>query len=88
MAGLPPLQKDPYVLAYRYWEYMTINPRRQRERCNPYYEQLLANQPDPKKGATDDLSRAISYARAHHECFYELRDVSRIIRWLEDSLQE
>ncbi|KAI8936811.1 hypothetical protein NX059_006051 [Plenodomus lindquistii] len=85
MVNPPPLYKDPYVLAYRYWEYMNDNPRRHRELCNQYYEKLLANQPDPEKEATDDKSRAIRYAKAHYECFYELRDVSRIVHWLHDT---
>ena len=85
MAELPPLRRDLYVLAYRYWDYMTENPRRRRERCNPYYENLLANQPDPDVDATDDRSRAIRYAKKHYECFYEIRDVERIIGWLDEA---
>jgi hypothetical protein len=42
---LPPLLKDPYALAYRYVDYMDENPKRIQEKCNPYYERLLANQP-------------------------------------------
>lgn len=63
---------------------MANNPRRQRELCNQYYEQLLANQPDPKKEAMDDKSRAIRYAKAHYACFHGLREITRIIRWLDD----
>jgi hypothetical protein len=40
---LPPLRKDPYALAYRYVDYMTENPQQFQEKCNPYYEKLLAN---------------------------------------------
>jgi hypothetical protein len=76
-------RNDPYVLAYRYWEYMTEHPRRKRQLYNPYYEQLLANQPDPKPNATDDRSRAIRYAKKHYESFYEIRDIERIIQWLD-----
>ncbi|KAF2852807.1 hypothetical protein T440DRAFT_466383 [Plenodomus tracheiphilus IPT5] len=83
MPQIPPLQKDPYIVAYRYWEYVAKNPGRPRELCNQYYERLLANQQDPKAEATDDKSRAIRYAKAHYECYYELRDISRIIRWLD-----
>ncbi|KAF1842586.1 uncharacterized protein K460DRAFT_409988 [Cucurbitaria berberidis CBS 394.84] len=85
MAKLPSLHKDPYVLAYKYWDYLTENPRLRRESCNPYYENLLANQPDPDGDATDDRSRAIRYAKTHYECFYEIRDIDRIIGWLGDA---
>ncbi|EMD60763.1 hypothetical protein COCSADRAFT_344809 [Bipolaris sorokiniana ND90Pr] len=77
-----PLDKDPYALAHRYREYMTEHPRRFLEYCNPYYERLLANQPDPAADATDDHSRAIPYAKVHYECFYEIRDIRRIITLL------
>ncbi|KAF2133600.1 hypothetical protein P153DRAFT_363764 [Dothidotthia symphoricarpi CBS 119687] len=83
MSTPPPLLQDPYALAYRYTEYMNQYPRRRREKCNPYYEKLLANQPDPKPEATDDRSRAIRYAKEHYECFYEIRDIRRIVVWLE-----
>ncbi|EUC29689.1 hypothetical protein COCCADRAFT_39976 [Bipolaris zeicola 26-R-13] len=76
------LQEDPYALAHRYREYMIEHPRRFLEYCNPYYEKLLANQPDPAADATDDYSRAIRYAKEHYECFYEIRDIWRIITWL------
>jgi hypothetical protein len=79
---LPPSRKDPYVLAYRYQDCMTENPGRLLEKCNPYYEKLLANQPEPAADATDDRSRAIRYAKKHYECYYEIKDVSRIISWL------
>jgi hypothetical protein len=85
MAQKPPLRTDPYVLAYRYWEYMEQHPRRMRERLNPYYENLLANQPDPDPDATDDRSRAVRYAKEHYESFYEIRDIKRIIQWLDES---
>lgn len=83
MSKFPTLQKDPYVLAYRYAEYMKEYPPRSRQGLNQYYQKLLANQPDPDKDATDSHSRAIRYAKEHHECFYELRDVSRIVGWLD-----
>jgi hypothetical protein len=78
------LRKDSYVLAHKYWDYMIEHPRRRRENCNPYYQNLLANQPDPDPEASDDRSRAVRYAKEHYECFYELRDVSRIIGWLAE----
>jgi hypothetical protein len=76
------LHKDPYVLAHRYREYMKEKPRARLERCNPYYEKLLANLPDPYIQATDNRSRAIRYAKKHYECYYEIRDIWRIIQWL------
>jgi hypothetical protein len=76
------LHKDPYVLAHRYREYMKEKPRARLERCNPYYEKLLANLPDPDIQATDNRSRAIRYAKKHYECYYEIRDIWRIIQWL------
>ncbi|KAF1948024.1 hypothetical protein EJ02DRAFT_429764 [Clathrospora elynae] len=82
MIDLPPLREDPYALAYRYWDYMVKPPRRFRENCNPYYEKLLANQPEPAPDATDDRSRIIRHAKQHYECFYEIKDISRIIGWL------
>lgn len=66
------LRKDPYVLAHRYQEYMKGYPRRVFEKSNPYFEKLLANQPDPDPEAKDDRSRAIRYAKRHYECFHEL----------------
>lgn len=58
------LCEDPqYVLAYRYWDFMIEHPRMKRERFNPYYEKLLANQPEREPDATDDRSRAIRYAK-------------------------
>jgi hypothetical protein len=77
-----PLRKDPYALAHRYWDFMAENPRRHLEYCNPYYMKLLANEREPDANAMDDRSRAIRYAKEHHECFYEIRDISRIISWL------
>jgi hypothetical protein len=86
---LKALERDPYVLAYRYTEYMEQHPmRHQLEDCqfvNRYYENLLANQPEPDLEATDDRSRAIRYAKEHYECYYEIRDVARIIRWLDEA---
>jgi hypothetical protein len=79
------LGKDPYALAYRYWEYMTEYQKRQSERKNPYDEKLLANQPDPEPDATDDRSRAVLYAEDHYESFYEVRDTKLIIQWLNEA---
>jgi hypothetical protein len=77
------LHTDPYVLAYRYWDYIIEHPRRNRENLNSYYEKLLANQPAPDPKDMDERSRAIRYAKEHHECFYEVRDIKRIIEWLD-----
>ncbi|EOA82967.1 uncharacterized protein SETTUDRAFT_96433 [Exserohilum turcica Et28A] len=82
MSELPPLRKDPYALAYRYKEYMTKYPRRRKESRNPYYDKLLANLPDPAEDAMDNRSRAIRYAKKHYECYYEIRDIRRIVAWL------
>lgn len=79
------LREDFYVLACRYWDYITEHPRRKLENLNKYYENLLANQPEPEPGATDERSRAIRYAKEHHECFYEIRDIKRINVWLEEA---
>jgi hypothetical protein len=76
------LRNDPYALAHRYWDYLEQHPRRKLERINPYYENLLANRPNPDPDAKDDLSRAVRYAKEHYECYYEVGDVSRIIQWL------
>jgi hypothetical protein len=84
MEQIPSLRTDPYALAYRYREYMSKNPRRKRENLNTYYEKLLANQPDPQPDATDERSRAIPYAKEHYECFYEIRDIKRILEWLKE----
>ncbi|KAF1921248.1 hypothetical protein BDU57DRAFT_410237, partial [Ampelomyces quisqualis] len=78
-----PLATDPYVLAYRYWDYMKEHPRRRREDLNPYWSNLLANQPDPHPEATNGTARAIRYAKEHYECFYEKSDVGRILQWLD-----
>ena len=78
----PLVSSDPYALAHRYREYMIEHPRRFLEYLNPYYERLLANQPDPAADATDDCSRAIRYAKEHYECFYEIKDIRRIVAWL------
>jgi hypothetical protein len=83
MEEKPPLRTDPYVLAYRYQEYMAKYPRRLRENFNPYYERLLANLPDPGLNATDGRSRAIRYAKKHYECFYEIHDIERIVQWFK-----
>jgi hypothetical protein len=80
---LPPLSKDAYVLAYRYGELLREKPKQWNEYCNPYYENLLANQPDPPKDATDAKARAIRYAKQHYECFYEISHVSMIVEWLD-----
>ncbi|KAH6409786.1 hypothetical protein HBI14_153410 [Parastagonospora nodorum] len=78
------LRADPYILAYRYWDYMKEHPRRKNEKLNLYYERLLANQPSPDPAATDDRSRAIRYAKEHYESFYEVRDIECIIKWLDE----
>jgi hypothetical protein len=54
------LRRDPYALAYKYWDYIRETPRRKYERLNPYYENLLANQLDPDPEEMDDRSRASS----------------------------
>jgi hypothetical protein len=64
---------------------MTEHPRRKLDLLNSYYEKLLANQPAPDKDATDDRSRAIRYAKKHYECFYEIRDTERIVKWLDEA---
>ncbi|KAH7401134.1 hypothetical protein DE146DRAFT_655060 [Phaeosphaeria sp. MPI-PUGE-AT-0046c] len=79
----PNLTADPYVLAHRYWEYLAENPRRKGEKWNTYYSNLLANQPDPHVDSMTDRARAIRYAKEHHECFYEVRDLKRIVEWLD-----
>lgn len=81
------MQRDPCVLAYRYRDYMEKHLIRHptcRQYSNDYYENLLANQPEPEPDATDDRSRAIRYAKEHHECYYEVRDVARIVGWLDE----
>lgn len=78
-------RSDPYALAYRYFDYIRNNPRRKRERLNPYYENLLANQPEPDEEDKDDRSRAIRYTKKHYECFYKMRDIKRIIQWLDQA---
>jgi len=55
---------------------------------NEYYQNLLANQPDPDLDATDDRSRAIRYAKEHLECYYEIRDIARIIGWLNEAKEK
>jgi hypothetical protein len=86
---LPGTLKDPYVLAYRYRQFMDESARRRclgpvwRELANPYYENLLANQDEPPADATDDLSRAIRYAKKHHECFHDKSQVDLIIGILD-----
>lgn len=78
------LRTDPYILAYRYWDYVKEHPRRKTEKLNFYYERLLANQPSPDPEATDDRSREIRYAKEHYESFYEVHDIQRIIEWLDE----
>ena len=80
---LPLLDKDAYVLAYRYRELMLEKPKRWRDNLNPYYANLLANQPDPPRDAKDARSRAIRYAKEHYECFYEPRHIQMIVEILE-----
>jgi hypothetical protein len=78
-----PLRTDPYSLAYRYREYIRKHPIHEPDNLNLNYDKLLANCLNPRPDATDDKSRAIRYAREHYDCFYELRDVNRIIEWLK-----
>jgi hypothetical protein len=82
-------RQDPYILAYRYRDYMEKHPMRKslgdKQRLNQYYQNLLANQPEPDPDATDDRSRAIRYAKEHLECYYEVRNVARIIGWLDEA---
>ncbi|KAF2444788.1 hypothetical protein P171DRAFT_484880 [Karstenula rhodostoma CBS 690.94] len=86
---LSKFKQNPYILAYQYRQFMDESDRRRcvgaawRERANPYYENLLANQDEPSPNATDDLSRAIRYAKEHHECFYEKSQVAMIIEILD-----
>jgi hypothetical protein len=82
MAGLLPLGKDPYALAYKYRELMQEKPKRPKDRFNSYYDNLLANQPYPPDDAMDDRSRAIRYAKEHYESFYEPRHVNLIVQLL------
>jgi hypothetical protein len=79
------LRTDPYSLAYRYVDYMKAHQMRHRQDFNQYYENLLANQPDPGPDAMDDRSRAIRYAKEHFESYYEIRDIARIVGWLEEA---
>jgi hypothetical protein len=85
MTNKQPLREGYYVLAYRYWDYIIEHPRRKLDNLNKYYENLLANQPEPHSEATDERSRAIRYAKAKYECFYEVRDTKRINEWLEEA---
>ncbi len=79
----PPLNKsDPYILAHSYKAYMLAHPIGSNEQRNPYYENLLANYPEPRKERTDKMARAIRYAKMHCECYYEVRDVERILGWV------
>lgn len=55
---------------------------------NGYYQNLLANQPEPDLDATDDRSRAIRYAKEHVECYYEIRDIARIMGWLDEAKEK
>lgn len=50
-----------------------------KEDFNEYYQNLLANQPEPDHHATDDRARAIRYAKDHFECYYEVKDIAHII---------
>ncbi|PVI04856.1 hypothetical protein DM02DRAFT_689769 [Periconia macrospinosa] len=84
MTTSPALSSDPYALAYRYDEFMLEKPKRRREENNPYYESLLANQPDPPVDATDPLSRAIRYAKEHYESYYEIKHVDLIVKFLDE----
>lgn len=59
-----------------------------RQYFNKYYENLLANQPMPGRDATDDRSRAIRHAKEHYECYYEIRDIARIVGWLDEAEEE
>lgn len=78
------LRTDPYVLAYRYWDYMEEHPRRTHvENFNPYLANLLANSPDPDPEDKSGTARAIRYAKEHYECFYEKGDTANILRWLD-----
>ncbi|CAI6340501.1 unnamed protein product [Periconia digitata] len=83
MSTLPPLSRDPYALAYRYHEFMLERPMRHREELNPYYLNLLANQPDPPAKAMDPRSRAIRYAKEHYESFYEISHIDLIVQFLD-----
>lgn len=78
------IRADPYALAYRYWEYLEENPKRKGEGWNSYYRNLLANQPDPHIDSTTDRARAIRYAKKNYECFYESRDIKRIVDLLNE----
>ncbi|KAJ4993082.1 hypothetical protein SVAN01_01434 [Stagonosporopsis vannaccii] len=79
------LRRDPYVLAYRYKDLMKNHPMRHRQYVNSYYENLLANQPEPDPDATDEWSRAVRYAQEHFECYNGIRDISRIIGSLDEA---
>jgi hypothetical protein len=59
-----------------------------KQYINEYYQNLLANQPEPDLDATDNRSRAIRYAKEHFECYYEIRDVARIVRWLDEAREK
>jgi hypothetical protein len=64
---------------------MKEQPMRHRQDFNGYYEKLLANQPNPNPDATDDRSRAIKYAQVHYESYYEIKDIARIVGWLNEA---
>ena len=59
-----------------------------KQYLNQYYQNLLANQPEPDLDATDDRSRAIRYAKEHFESSYEIRDIARIIGWLDEAKEK
>ena len=84
---IPPLflGLDSYVLAYRYHEYMKRRPlsKDDGEKSNPYYENLLANQPMPDPSADDPRSCATRYAKEHHESFYEMKDINMVVQMLD-----
>lgn len=63
---------------------MKERPKWRNEATNPYYERLLANREDPPENAVDRMSRAIRYAKEHIECYYEVRHVDVIIKYLDE----
>jgi hypothetical protein len=78
-----PENNGTYILAYKYGEYMKENPTGRHEALNPYYQSLLANQPEPSPDDQDAKSIAIRYAKKHYECFYTLKDINYINSMIE-----
>lgn len=74
------------VLAYRYRDYLKVNPLRGTERPSTYYLSLLANQTIDENDKGQE-AMAVRYAKEKWENYWAVQDKATVIKLLQDKVK-